>query len=309
MPQRQAPSLISTQSKANQLQKAEIKKALEEDPNVFSYDEVYDDMKGSTESSTSSSTKRDVKPKYMHNLLKSAELRKREQESREERKIQKEREEEGDQFADKEAFVTSAYREKLKQLKETEEREKREAECEELLDVKKQKDLSGFYRHFLKQQVGEEKTSTHTTSDRFDTKTSSSSKDDPTLVTFSKSRKTGSRNLRQRMVEESDESESEEKSEDQIQPEASQEQSLPPSTQDAKDQEVSAPSEELIKDEQPESGDVTEEPPIDQIPSPKPIIDRRTLILERFEKRTVELVLEAAIQRYQERKAARSSVQ
>lgn len=109
------------------------------------------------------------------------EERKKEQERRDERKIQKEREAEGEQFADKEAFVTSAYRQKLKERQEELEREKREAALEgeglkyfallwvlnctssifinsfsAALDVKKQKDLSGFYRHLLNQTVGEE---------------------------------------------------------------------------------------------------------------------------------------------------------
>lgn len=40
--------------------------------------------------------------------------------------MQKEREEEGDEFADKESFVTPSYLKKLKELKEAEEQEKRE---------------------------------------------------------------------------------------------------------------------------------------------------------------------------------------
>ncbi len=44
--------------------------------------------------------------------------------------MQKEREEEGLQYADKEAFVTSAYKKKMQELAEEEERERREAEME-----------------------------------------------------------------------------------------------------------------------------------------------------------------------------------
>lgn len=47
-----------------------------------------------------------------------------------EKKIQKEREMEGDAFDDKEAFVTSAYKKKLQERAEEEEREKREAALE-----------------------------------------------------------------------------------------------------------------------------------------------------------------------------------
>ena len=51
-------------------------------------------------------------------------------ERRLERKVQKEREEEGLQYADKEAFVTSSYKKKMQELAEEEERERREAEME-----------------------------------------------------------------------------------------------------------------------------------------------------------------------------------
>lgn len=62
--------------------------------------------------------------------MRAVEERKKEQERRDDRKIQKEREAEGAQFADKEAYVTSAYRQKLKERQEELEREKRAAEIE-----------------------------------------------------------------------------------------------------------------------------------------------------------------------------------
>lgn len=71
-----------------------------------------------------------LQPKYIQNILKAAELRKKEQEKRMEKKIQKEREMEGDAFDDKEAFVTSAYKKKLQERAEEAEREKREAALE-----------------------------------------------------------------------------------------------------------------------------------------------------------------------------------
>lgn len=71
-----------------------------------------------------------LQPRYIHQLMKAMEDRKKEQERREERKIQKEREAEGEQFADKEAYVTSAYKKKLQEQKEEEEREKRQAALE-----------------------------------------------------------------------------------------------------------------------------------------------------------------------------------
>lgn len=62
--------------------------------------------------------------------MRAVEERKKEQDRRDDRKIQKEREAEGEKFADKDAFVTSAYRQKLKEREEELEREKREAAME-----------------------------------------------------------------------------------------------------------------------------------------------------------------------------------
>ena len=44
--------------------------------------------------------------------------------------MQKEREQEKGQFADKEAFVTSAYKKKMEEMQKEEEQERREAEME-----------------------------------------------------------------------------------------------------------------------------------------------------------------------------------
>ena len=58
----------------------------------------------------------DRKPKYIKQLLKSAELRNKENERRIERQVQKEREAEGEMYADKETFVTGAYRAKMEEM-------------------------------------------------------------------------------------------------------------------------------------------------------------------------------------------------
>jgi len=63
-------------------------------------------------------------------LLKASEVRKREYERQQERIVQKEREKEGDEFADKEVFVTSAYRKKMQEMQEAEEEERRQAHIE-----------------------------------------------------------------------------------------------------------------------------------------------------------------------------------
>ncbi|EEC10746.1 coiled-coil domain-containing protein, putative [Ixodes scapularis] len=134
----------------------QLQKAMEEDPTVFEYDEVYDDLKRDQEEKKQE-TKKDSKPRYIEQLLKAAENRKKEGDRRMQRKIQKERDQEGEVFADKEAYVTQAYRKKMQEMQEEEEKEMRRQRVEDMMDVTKQKDLTGFYRHLLKQSVGEEK--------------------------------------------------------------------------------------------------------------------------------------------------------
>ncbi|XP_057570957.1 nuclear speckle splicing regulatory protein 1 isoform X2 [Hippopotamus amphibius kiboko] len=141
--------------------KLEIQKALAEDSTVYEYDSIYDEMqKKKEESNPKLLLGKDRKPKYIQNLLKAVEIRKKEQEKRMEKKIQREREMEKGEFDDKEAFVTSAYKKKLQERAEEEERERRAAALEARLDVTKQRDLSGFYRHLLNQAVGEEEVPT-----------------------------------------------------------------------------------------------------------------------------------------------------
>ncbi|XP_078050266.1 nuclear speckle splicing regulatory protein 1 [Augochlora pura] len=129
-----------------------MQKALKEDPTIYQYDEVYDDMERTKNKSIEA--KIEVKkPKYIQNLLKAAERRKREQEHRIERMVQKEREAEGEMYADKESFVTSAYRAKLEEFKKLEEEDSRMDRLEAIGDVRKQQDMSGFYRHLYEQTI------------------------------------------------------------------------------------------------------------------------------------------------------------
>ncbi|KAK3913709.1 Nuclear speckle splicing regulatory protein 1 [Frankliniella fusca] len=135
--------------------KNQMKKALAEDPTVFQYDEIYDDLEQKKEEATAAKKGVEKKPRYIQALLQTAEKRKKENERRIERQVQKEREEEGNQFADKESFVTSSYRQKLEEFKKQEEEEQRMERLEAIGDVTKQKDLTGFYRHLLRQTMGE----------------------------------------------------------------------------------------------------------------------------------------------------------
>lgn len=133
----------------------EIEKALKEDPSVFEYDEVYDQMKEQKEKINPKVKETSNEPKYIAGIMKAAAKRQMEFEKLKERKVQKEREAEGDLWLDKEVFVTSAYKKKLEEREKLEEEERRQDQIETLLDVRKQKDLSGFYFSMLKMKTGE----------------------------------------------------------------------------------------------------------------------------------------------------------
>ncbi|KAJ5824571.1 hypothetical protein N7447_006911 [Penicillium robsamsonii] len=124
-------------------------KAAEElDPLIYSYDEVYDSLHAKP-AKTSVETKSDT-PKYMQNLLQTAEIRKRDQLRAKDRQLAREREAEGEEFADKEKFVTSAYKAQQVELRKAEEEEaRREKEEEERRKKSGGTGMIGFYRDVL----------------------------------------------------------------------------------------------------------------------------------------------------------------
>lgn len=148
-------SLIQEAQKKKQMKQTqiEIQKALREDPTVYEYDAVYDEMEEKKKAANVKVPEKDRKPKYIEGLLKSAAARKREFERTVERQVQKEREKEEGQFNDKEAFVTEAFRKKMQEQAEEEERLKRQEAIDAANDVTKQKDLSLFYRDLLNRNV------------------------------------------------------------------------------------------------------------------------------------------------------------
>lgn len=106
------------------------------DPGIYDYDAVYDSLHAPTASSSSPSTvtkaSEPKKPKYMSQLLAASEVRKRDAVRAKEKMLAKEREAEGDEFADKEKFVTAAYKRQQAAMREAEAEEaRREKEAEE----------------------------------------------------------------------------------------------------------------------------------------------------------------------------------
>lgn len=118
------------------------------DPSIYSYDAVYDSLHAKPAKSTTE--KASEGPRYMGSLLRSAEVRKRDQLRARDRMLAKEREAEGDEFADKEKFVTSAYKTQQEELRKIEEEEaQREKEEEERRKKNGESGMVGFYRDML----------------------------------------------------------------------------------------------------------------------------------------------------------------
>ncbi|KAI8626841.1 hypothetical protein F5Y19DRAFT_191323 [Xylariaceae sp. FL1651] len=118
--------------------------AEELDPSIYDYDAVYDSLRPEKKV-----TQEDIerKPKYMKNLITSAAVRKRDALIAEEKKIAREREEEGEEYADKEKFVTEAYKKQQEENRRLEEEERRREEEE----VRKNKGggMTAFYKELL----------------------------------------------------------------------------------------------------------------------------------------------------------------
>ncbi|WVY93520.1 hypothetical protein V8G54_032608 [Vigna mungo] len=126
------------------------KKALEEDPSVFDYDGVYDKMKAK-ETRPLTQDREERKPKYIENLMKKAKEREQYREIVYEKKIAKERSKDDHIYADKDKFVTEAYRKKLAERERQMELERLRELQEERDDVTKKKDfLLDFYSNLDK---------------------------------------------------------------------------------------------------------------------------------------------------------------
>ncbi|KHN99545.1 coiled-coil domain-containing protein 55 [Metarhizium album ARSEF 1941] len=138
------PSAVFADLSSSLASRKNVEAATELDSSVYEYDSVYDSLKPKKDN-----VKEDVerKPKYMRSLLQAAEVRKRDALIAEEKKIAREREAEGDEYADKERFVTEAYRKQQEENRIFEEEEKRREEEE----AKKNEGggMSAFYRKLL----------------------------------------------------------------------------------------------------------------------------------------------------------------
>ncbi|WFD33787.1 hypothetical protein MCUN1_000604 [Malassezia cuniculi] len=128
----------------------EHEEAAKIDESIFDYDGVYDRMKQIEREQRQAKRESDkeYKPKYMNQFFASAEIRERDKLRAEAKMIQRQREAEGEEYAGKEAFVTSAYKEQQESLAR--------AEAEERLREERDRQKSGgapsFYRNMLQEE-------------------------------------------------------------------------------------------------------------------------------------------------------------
>ncbi|KAJ2256292.1 hypothetical protein GGI13_001249 [Coemansia sp. RSA 455] len=124
------------------------------DPSVYAYDEVYDEISNARDRSKRARKQADdLRPRYMEKILETAKQRQVQHEVVREKMLDKEREREGDMFADKETFVTNAYKEQKEQRQKL-------VEDEDMREVAETNTgrrgygaavAAGFYRGFLDQ--------------------------------------------------------------------------------------------------------------------------------------------------------------
>ncbi|PGH08958.1 hypothetical protein GX51_01015 [Blastomyces parvus] len=119
------------------------------DSSIYDYDAVYDSLHAKPPPTSSSAAAKEAStPKYMTALLRSAEIRKRDQLRARDKQLQREREAEGEEYADKEKFVTAAYKAQQEEARRIE-AEEAEREREEEERRKKGGGMVGFYKDML----------------------------------------------------------------------------------------------------------------------------------------------------------------
>lgn len=149
-PSKKAPLSVYGDLSTSFSSKKHASVAEELDASIYDYDAVYDSLKPKKEVVAEDQER---KPKYMSNLLAAAAVRKRDATIAEEKKLARERETEGEEFADKEKFVTSAYKKQQEENRRLEQEERLREEREQKKN--KGSGMTSFYKNML--EKGEQK--------------------------------------------------------------------------------------------------------------------------------------------------------
>jgi len=120
------------------------------DPSIYDYDAAYDSFSATRQAAEAKKPGDDgQKPQYMDKLRRMAEVRERDRKLAEEKKMQRERAAEGDEFADKDKFVTAAYKRQQEENQRLAEQERLREEAEARRN--KGSGMTGFYKQLLQE--------------------------------------------------------------------------------------------------------------------------------------------------------------
>ncbi|KAH0830593.1 coiled-coil domain-containing protein 55-domain containing protein [Lanmaoa asiatica] len=119
-------SLLTRNVASSKATQKRMEQEMKTDATVYQYDEVWDRMQEvkQRQKEAKEAGAKQRKPKYIEGLLNSAATRRLDRLRAEEKILQHERELEGDEFADKEAFVTQAYKDQMAEVRKAEEEER-----------------------------------------------------------------------------------------------------------------------------------------------------------------------------------------
>ncbi|EPT06172.1 hypothetical protein FOMPIDRAFT_1109841 [Fomitopsis schrenkii] len=145
--------MVAQNVELSKTQKKLMEKEMKVDSSVFEYDEVWDKMQHAKQKQKEAKEvdAKERKPKYINGLLQSAATRRLDHLRAEQKMIQRERDAEGDEFADKEAFITQAYKDQLAETQRAEEEERQRDEAEKKKNKGVGSGMAHFYRKLLEE--------------------------------------------------------------------------------------------------------------------------------------------------------------
>ncbi|KAH9842616.1 coiled-coil domain-containing protein 55-domain containing protein [Rhodofomes roseus] len=143
--------LVAQNVELSKTMKKRMEEEMKVDSSVFQYDEVWEKMQQAKQKQKEAkeADAKERKPKYIDNLLQSAATRRIDHLRAEQKMIQRERESEGDEFKDKEAFVTQSYKDQLAETQRAEEEERQREEAEKKKNKGAGSGMAHFYRKLL----------------------------------------------------------------------------------------------------------------------------------------------------------------
>lgn len=145
------PTTIGYSASAKEAEQRALE-AAQQDASLYDYDSAYDALHA-RQAAVAAAAREDAaarKPKYIDALFEASEQRKKDQLRARDKLLAREREAEGDEFADKDAFVTGAYKAQQEEARQAEEEERLRLEAEEAQKAKH--GMQGFHKQMLLEQ-------------------------------------------------------------------------------------------------------------------------------------------------------------